>query len=92
MLPYTTQDFQHPDTGVPCVFEWDAESQRLTMRPCNTLIALWSLEEENPEAVEETKVACIQFGTHYCEDLEDANEYIRQTRYYDNGENMFCLD
>lgn len=92
MLPYTTPDFQHPDTGIPCIFEWVEETGLLSLQPCENVIDAWHLEQEQPEALAETIAACKRFHPQHCANLEIANEIIANTRYYDNGDNIFCVD
>lgn len=79
LVELRSPDFQHPDTGVPICFVWDAASELLWLEPCDDVCEQWSV---SPGEYEETVGLCKLWGEHSCSSAAEANRII-QSRYPD---------
>jgi hypothetical protein len=84
----STGDFQCPDSGRGCIFNWNVDKGIMWAEPCET--GIWA----DCEIDEDTKDWCKRFGKKPAEDAKEANQYIRlalghyeaQSLYFDEDE------
>jgi len=69
-MEFNSGDFQCPATGWGVYFIFDEDNETIRAEVCE--IGIWDMDKCDPEILKDTQDWCKDFGTKYCETLDDA--------------------